>query len=153
MDDLKKQIRNEFNDKIRNEYINQYPFCQYCGEKAEHVHHIIPIVNGGDNREGNLISLCSKCHGLIHNKNFNQDWKTLQKIGIEKAKAEGKFKGRTKKKLNSKTYLDLKSKYMAKQINKGEFAKLLDVSRPTLDRILMNEEAYLNYWNNNIDIN
>jgi 5-methylcytosine-specific restriction endonuclease McrA len=42
--------------------------CEWCGRsKAEvgvslHAHHIIPILSGGTNRDGNVIVLCPQCH-------------------------------------------------------------------------------------------
>ena len=140
---MKNDIRIEFNKVIRNEFIKNHPTCQYCGLPAEHVHHLIPISVGGDNRESNLIPLCLKCHGLIHNKHFNPEWKELQRIGIEKAKKEGKFKGGQIKRLNKEEYFILKDKYLKREINKKQFAALLKVSRPTLDRILKREEEYV----------
>ena len=70
-----EEIRYEFDTKIRNEFIKNHSVCQYCGAYTEHIHHLIPISAGGDNRESNLIPLCMKCHGLIHNKHFNPNWK------------------------------------------------------------------------------
>ena len=52
---MEKNIRTEFNNVIRNEFIENHPTCQYCGSPAKHVHHLIPIAAGGDNRESNLI--------------------------------------------------------------------------------------------------
>ena len=34
--------------------------------KAEQVHHIKPLAEGGDHSENNLMSLCSSCHVKIH---------------------------------------------------------------------------------------
>lgn len=31
-----------------------------------HVHHIVPLGAGGSNARSNLITLCDKCHGLVH---------------------------------------------------------------------------------------
>lgn len=156
MDDLKKQIRNEFNSKIRNEQISRYPFCQYCGKKAEHVHHIIPIVSGGDNRESNLISLCLECHGLIHSRKFlsYDKIKERQMAGIRKAQEEGKFVGRKIKEIDKEKYLKLKNEYYIRRITKGDFAKQLGVSRPTLDKILKEEDKYFKNFKEkeNIDI-
>ena len=138
-----EQIRNEFNNKIRNNFIQTHNLCQYCGKEAKHIHHLIPISKGGDNRESNLIPLCFECHGLIHGKTFNDNWKELQRIGIEKAKAEGKFRGGQIKKISKEKYLDLKQKWQIKEITKSKFAELLGVSRPTLNKILKEEDLYL----------
>lgn len=141
----KEKIRNDFNNNFRKIYIKNHPYCEYCGNdiEAKHVHHIIPIASGGDNRESNLISLCLECHGKIHNKKFNPNWKELQKIGIEKAKKEGKFRGGQIKAINKDKYFKLKNDYETQKITKTLFAKELGVSRPTLNKILQNETLYL----------
>lgn len=137
------KIREEFDDEIRKKFFKSHPFCQYCGKPTIHIHHLIPIVQGGDNRESNLIPLCAECHGLIHNQHFSNDWKEAQRIGIEKAKAEGKYKGRQIKKIEKKIYFSLKRQYNDKKITKTEFAELLRISRPTLNKVLNNEEEYV----------
>ena len=139
---MKNKIRAEFNNKIRKDFISKNPYCQYCNKQAHHVHHIIPISKGGDNRITNLVPLCLECHGLIHDKNYNENWKELQKIGIERAKQEGKYKGGKQKQIDKEKYFTLKQKYMQRSINKVVFAKELEVSRPTLDKILQNENLY-----------
>ena len=72
-------------------------FCVICGtNKNIEQHHIIPICKGGTDHQYNFISLCSEHHGMMHLITPGR-WahrKELQKIGIEKAKKEGKFKGR-----------------------------------------------------------
>ena len=50
--------------------------CQICGRKCDsltksrrpHCHHIIPISEGGSSHPSNLITVCERCHKLIHNK-------------------------------------------------------------------------------------
>ena len=128
-----KKIRNEFNSKIRNNFIKEHPICQYCGEKAEHVHHLIPIVVGGDNRENNLIPLCMKCHSLIEGKHFSNKWKEAQKLGIERAKKEGRFKGGQPKE-KPKNLQDFYWQWMKREKTKIDIAQQLKVSRPTLDK-------------------
>ena len=71
--------------------------CINCGAEATEQHHIVPKSVGGNDIESNKVWVCSKCHCLIHG--FNQikrgeHWKELQRAGIEKAKKEGKYKGR-----------------------------------------------------------
>jgi hypothetical protein len=141
----KSAARQEFN-RLRKDMDISKLKCVYCGSQAAHMHHIIPLSVGGDNRDSNLIPLCLECHGKIHNKRYNNKWKELQKIGIEKAKAEGRYRGGTKKKIDINKYKDLKQDYMNRLINKTEFSELLGVSRPTLNKILKEEEEYLKFW-------
>lgn len=59
-----------------------------------------------------------------------------QREGIDIAKREGKFKGGQVKKIDEELFNSLYSKYKLRKINKVEFAKQLQISRPTLDKIL-----------------
>lgn len=143
----KDKLRQEFNAHIRDEYIKQHPYCEYCGKpvKADHVHHIIPLIAGGDNRSSNLISLCVECHGKVHKKNFidpkSKEFKEKQKAGIERAKSEGKYHGRKEVSLdNISNFSELYQEYMTRKLTKVEFAKRIEVSRPTLDRLLKKYE-------------
>ncbi|MCL2509430.1 MAG: HNH endonuclease [Oscillospiraceae bacterium] len=52
---------------VRNMYIAARPLCEEClaaGRcvRAEEVHHIIPVAQGGSHAEENLRSLCRSCH-------------------------------------------------------------------------------------------
>ena len=96
MQDNEQILRKEFKTKLRDIYIAMFPICGNCGGKGSHVHHIIPLSLGGTNRFSNLVTLCDNCHGIVHNKDFN-NWKYLQKKGIKKAKAQGKYKGGKKR--------------------------------------------------------
>ena len=72
-------------------------FCVICGtNKNIEQHHIIPVCKGGTDHQHNFISLCVEHHGMMHliRPGSWADRKELQRIGIEKAKKEGKFKGR-----------------------------------------------------------
>lgn len=40
--------------------------CVACRGKAEVVHHIVMIVNGGPNIRRNTVPLCNPCHALVH---------------------------------------------------------------------------------------
>lgn len=57
-----------------------------------------------------------------------------QKEGIAIAKRNGKYKGR--KPFTSDKFDTLYSKYLSREINKTELAKLLGISRPTLDKLI-----------------
>jgi DNA invertase Pin-like site-specific DNA recombinase len=62
--------------------------------------------------------------------------KKRQAEGIAIAKAQGKYKGRVKKKIDEKLFNHNKQKYLNGEITKMQFAKNLGVSRPTLDSLL-----------------
>lgn len=66
---------------LRNSFIHDHPLCQLCLQEgkvtpAEHVHHKVPFLTGtteGDRLkllldQDNLMSLCRKCHILVHKK-------------------------------------------------------------------------------------
>ena len=41
--------------------------CQLCGSHRQlQIHHICPRSKGGDNSEGNLLTLCRDCHTAVH---------------------------------------------------------------------------------------
>lgn len=63
-----------------------------------------------------------------------------QREGIEIAKREGKYKGRAKKEVDRELFDDLLSQYVDGKLNKAQFAEMLNVSRPTLNRILKEYE-------------
>lgn len=62
-----------------------------------------------------------------------------QREGIKIAKEQGKFKGGQPKAIDKELFQELKEKYNRREINKVEFAKQLNVSRPTLDKLLKTE--------------
>ncbi|MGG3443836.1 HNH endonuclease [Bacillus nitratireducens] len=89
--------REEF-EQNRTYYLNVLPKeCANCGETNDlDIHHIVPLAKGGTNRVSNLVMLCLECHGKIHGVNRVKH-KKLQRIGIEKAKERGVYKGKPKK--------------------------------------------------------
>ena len=62
-----------------------------------------------------------------------------QREGIEIAKSNGVYKGRSEKSVDEHKFNDLYEKYIHRQITKSEFAIALGVSRPTLNKILKNK--------------
>jgi len=66
--------------------------CFECGDEGGvDNHHVVPESLGGTK----TVVLCYKCHGLVHDRDF-VNHRALQRAGIERAKAEGRFKGRQK---------------------------------------------------------
>lgn len=73
-------------------------FCVACGgqETLNH-HHLVPKVYGGSNRDENLITLCRKCHGLLHQGKgelWSVDVGRLIRVGQARARANGVKFGR-----------------------------------------------------------
>lgn len=64
--------------------------CFDCGsnDKIEY-HHVVPETLGGTK----TLPLCLICHGKVHDRDFVKH-RELQRLGIERAKKEGKFMGR-----------------------------------------------------------
>ena len=112
-------------------------FCVICGtnKNIEH-HHITPVCKGGNDHQHNFISLCVEHHGMIHSVRPGS-WahrKELQRIGIEKAKKKGKFKG---------WHPTIDYKEVEKLRNWGlgatEIAKQMGIDRTSVYRILPKE--------------
>lgn len=59
-----------------------------------------------------------------------------QREGIALAKKAGKYKGRKPVEIDEETFTREYSRYMNREITKGELAEALNVSRPTLDKII-----------------
>jgi len=49
----------------------EHSTCQYCGREGSnmHVHHMIPISEGGGHNLTNLACACPKCHSILHPHN------------------------------------------------------------------------------------
>ena len=59
-----------------------------------------------------------------------------QKEGIAIAKKEGKFKGRQVKAIDEELFAKYYAEYKLRKINKVQLAEKLNISRPTLDKLL-----------------
>ena len=115
----------------------KYSFCVICNttKNIEH-HHIIPVCKGGTDHEHNFLSLCVEHHGMIHSVRPGS-WahrKELQRIGIEKAKKAGKYKGR-------KPTIDYKEVEKLRNSGLGatEIANQMGIDRTSVYRILPKE--------------
>lgn len=59
-----------------------------------------------------------------------------QREGIEIAKREGKFRGGQVKQIEEAAFTAAYERYQKREITKTEFAAMLKISRPTLDKLL-----------------
>jgi hypothetical protein len=62
--------------------------CFNCEQRAEHLHHIVPLARGGSDLLTNLASLCECCHGRVHGRDMAHH-KELTRQGLAAAKARG----------------------------------------------------------------
>jgi hypothetical protein len=92
---VQNQPYNQQKVKYNVDKINKCSSCEQQHIETV-IHHIVPKAKGGRDNPGNLVELCLKCHGLVHGKDFVA-MRELQKQGIERAKADGVYKGRIPK--------------------------------------------------------
>ena len=64
-----------------------------------------------------------------------------QREGIAIAKREGKYKGGHVKRIKEDVFQREYQAYMSRSISKGELARRLDISRPTLNKFLRDRQA------------
>ena len=57
--------------------------CQYCGEKAENIDHVIPRTKGGRHTWDNLVAACRKCNSRKADKTLAQSGLTLRRKPVE----------------------------------------------------------------------
>jgi Helix-turn-helix domain of resolvase/HNH endonuclease len=115
-------------------------FCAACGTtKGLDHHHLRPRVHGGSDAETNLITLCHECHGKMHGADWGEGnfWsnkhKELQQEGIERARREGKYKGR--KGLPTETIARVRE-LRASGMGATDISKSLHIARASVYRCL-----------------
>lgn len=69
---IKSTQNFQITDKDVRTLLNQP--CMYCGAKASHLDHIIPISKNGINGIGNLAPACAKCN-LSKSDKFVMEWR------------------------------------------------------------------------------
>ena len=126
--------REWFNRNKSYYYNNKEMICINCDSVNDlHLHHIVPLAIGGTNKLSNVVVLCNECHGKIHGVDMVKHRK-LQREGIERAKEQGKYKGRKEVKIDNFEYHY--NRYMNREVNKSQLARELNISRPTLDKLI-----------------
>lgn len=134
-----RALRKEFNSFLFQKNLKDLLGLSCCNcesNKNVSYHHIVPLSVGGTNRISNIAPLCEDCHNLIHGTQILN--KKLQKIGIEKARQEGKFKGR--KPISIPNFKKHYSRYINGEVNKVQLAIELGITRPTLDKLIKESE-------------
>ena len=71
-----------------NIFIRDFNTCQYCGNNAESIDHIIPKSKGGLHEWSNVVACCKKCNLVKADKLLNQ---TILKLKNFPTKPEGNF--------------------------------------------------------------
>lgn len=64
-----------------------------------------------------------------------------QREGIAIAKRNGKYKGRKEIEVPDEQWEELFTRYQSREISKVKFAEMLNISRPTLDKLLKKKNA------------
>lgn len=64
-----------------------------------------------------------------------------QREGIAIAKREGKYKGGQVKRIDDNRFMDAYKRYQSREISKSKMADELEISRPTLDKLIKDKQA------------
>lgn len=111
--------------------------CVNCLGEAEHLHHVVPKVYGGTDNPGNLVWLCINCHTIVHDGKKLSD-RAMQQVGIQKARAEGKFKGRVPTAMRKS---DEVKQLHSEGMKPNAIAETVGISRASVYRCLANYES------------
>jgi 5-methylcytosine-specific restriction protein A len=71
-------------NKVRDAKLERNPLCEMCEhdgyiKPASLVHHIKPVIDGGDSSADNLMSLCASCHNKVHSEKGKSSYKVRNK--------------------------------------------------------------------------
>jgi len=78
--DLRKQ-RNDILQEVVSGVEHRKRYCFICGERNQNIlqeHHIIPRRFGGEDQEGNTVTLCANCHEAIEKIYDNKFFEKLK---------------------------------------------------------------------------
>lgn len=73
---LRKTARNN----LRNKWKRQQKPCAYGGARADTIDHVLPLVRGGTNYEGNLVPACRRCNSSKSGKTI-VEWRYGVSLG------------------------------------------------------------------------
>jgi hypothetical protein len=69
---------------VKQVMIRDLGLCRCCGFKAKEVHHVTPLIFGGEDIPSNMISLCETCHQFA--PNTKKDFYNYLMLGGAKTK-------------------------------------------------------------------
>lgn len=67
-------------DRLLAKWRRQGRVCAYCPALADTVDHVVPLVRGGTNFEGNLVPCCRQCNGTKHARTV-AEWRHGKRAG------------------------------------------------------------------------
>jgi 5-methylcytosine-specific restriction endonuclease McrA len=131
-DETRKRRYEFYTVKKHLHELVQFKKCANCHAETDlHLHHIVPLSNGGTNNPTNLVFLCTDCHSKVHSAKIARS--ELIKLGKERAKEndpewrEGRPPKFTKKQIEHA--LQLLETHSYKQVE-----ELTGISKSTLIR-------------------
>lgn len=68
-------------DKLRAKWKRQGKPCAFCGAPADTIDHVLPLVRGGTNYEGNLAPACRRCNSSKSGKTVIE-WRHGVTLGV-----------------------------------------------------------------------
>ena len=116
--------------------------CINCGNTENiHHHHVVPLVLGGSDIKSNIVPLCGICHGIVHDsKSLSK--KNLVMVGIRRAQAEGKYRGRKQIDVDPEYFKEIYWDWKAGDVTAKHAAELLKLKPNTFYRRVKEFEAY-----------
>lgn len=65
-------VRRPLSKTVRNKIMKRHNWtCVYCGSKAEHIDHIIPVASSGTDDLDNLVASCVSCNLIAKDRLFD----------------------------------------------------------------------------------
>lgn len=65
--------------QLRDQLIRRGTQCAYCDNQADTIDHVVPLVRGGTNYEGNLVVCCKSCNSSKSGSTI-MEWRTGRRL-------------------------------------------------------------------------
>lgn len=146
-----KQMRKRLTESAKKQIFIRDKFeCQYCGSKEDlEIDHIIPLSQGGNNEDSNLITACHRCNSLKGDKKLkdflenNREIKFLDRV----SKILDTLEEKEQEQYKEKEDISLYGEYHNVNLSKTQYNKLLGIC---LNENLLNE--LINSFSVNIEV-